>query len=203
MGPGTGAIAAGIAARMLRGLAADASWRGDTIARFSNTRKVMTMSRFAQRPGVLVGAATALVLLVPLVAMQFSDEVDWGVFDFVFAGIFLGVAGLLLEAAVRTPGNIAYRAAAVGIGVAAMAFGYADDAPGLVLFGVLLAGAVLLLELAARTSRNVAAGAAATAIGVAAIVVGNSDDAPGLVLFGLLVIVATVALGMMTVQRSR
>ena len=84
-----------------------------------------------------------------------------------------------------------------------MAFGYADDAPGLVLFGVLLAGAVLLLELAARTSRNVAAGAAATAIGVAAIVVGNSDDAPGLVLFGLLVIVATVALGMMTVQRSR
>ena len=88
---------------------------------------------------------TTVILLVPLVAMQFTDEVDWGVFDFVFAGALLGGTGVLLELAARKPRNIAYRAAAAAVGVAAIVLGEADDAPGLVLFGgLLIAGTVAL-----------------------------------------------------------
>jgi hypothetical protein len=84
--------------------------------------------------------------------MQITDEVDWGVADFVFAGVLLGGTGLLLELAARKPRNIAYRAAATAIGVAAIAFGEADDAPGLVLFGGLLI--VGTVALAVRTAQR-------------------------------------------------
>jgi hypothetical protein len=125
-------IALSIAARMVRGLAADVSWRGRTIANSSTPKDVM------KRSAIRVALATACILLLPLVAMQITDEVDWSLADFVFAGVLLGGTGLLLEQAVRRPRNVAYRAAAIAIGVAAIVLGEADDAPGLVLFGGLL-----------------------------------------------------------------
>jgi hypothetical protein len=132
-------IALSITARMVRGLAADFSWRA--------TRKEPKMNKTAY---VRVALATGLVLLLPLVAMQITDEVDWGVFDFVAAGVLVAGTGLLLERAVRKPGSIVYRGAAVAVGVAAIAFGEADDAPGLVLFGGLLI--VGTVALAVRTA---------------------------------------------------
>ncbi len=42
-----------------------------------------------------------LLLLVPFIAMQFTAEVQWGVADFVFAGILLAAAGLIF--ALLTP----------------------------------------------------------------------------------------------------
>src|SRR5919109_2892900 len=131
-------IALSIAARMVRGLAADASWRGQMIAHPSTRKAVTKMSKTAYRSAVRVALATAFILLLPLVAMQITDEVNWGLADFVFAGALLGGTGLLLELAARKPGNIAYRAAAIAIGLAAIVLGEADDAPGLVLFGGLL-----------------------------------------------------------------
>jgi hypothetical protein len=92
-----------------------------------------------------VALATAFILLVPLVAMQISDEVDWGLADFVFAGVLLGGTGLVLELAARKAANLAYLATATAIAVAAVVLGEADDAPGLVLFGCLLiVGTVVL-----------------------------------------------------------
>jgi hypothetical protein len=44
---------------------------------------------------ILLG--TALVLLVPLVAMQFSKDVDWKLGDFVIIGTLLIGAGLIFE----------------------------------------------------------------------------------------------------------
>jgi hypothetical protein len=114
-------IAWSIAARMARGLPADASWRART-----------------SRSGLRVVLVTAALLLVPFVAMQFTDEVAWGAFDFVFAAILLGGAGLLIERAMRRPRNRVPRIVAATLGVAAVALGQADDAPGLVLFGLLL-----------------------------------------------------------------
>ena len=140
-------IALSIAARMVRGLAADAAWRR-TIARSSTGKDVM---KPAHRSAVRVALATACILLVPLVAMQVTDEVDWGVADFALAGVLLGGSGLLLELAARKP-NIAYRAGAVAIGVAAIVLGEADDAPGLVLFGGLLI--VGTVALALRTAQR-------------------------------------------------
>ena len=43
----------------------------------------------------------------------------------------------------------------------------------------------------------------AIAIGVAGIVAGGVDDSPGLQLLGVLIIIGAVALGVMTVLRSR
>jgi len=55
-----------------------------------------------------------LMLLLPLIAMQFTDEVNWDRSDFVvFAGLLLGV-GLLFEITVKKTQNPAYRA---GIGL--------------------------------------------------------------------------------------
>jgi hypothetical protein len=145
-------IALGIASRMIRGLAADASWRGQAIAHRSTPKEVMKTSKSAHRSAVRVALATACILLLPLVAMQITDEVDWGLADFAVAGALLGGTGLLLELAARKPGNLAYRVAATAIGVAAIVLGEADDAPGLVLFGGLLIVGTVALTL--RTAQR-------------------------------------------------
>jgi len=41
-----------------------------------------------------IALATAIILLVPLIAMQFTDEVVWDFADFVVAGILLFGTGL-------------------------------------------------------------------------------------------------------------
>ncbi len=63
-------------------------------------------------------SAAALILLLPLIAMQFTDEVVWEVADFaVFGALLLGV-GVTYELAARMTGNTAYRFA-VGVALAA------------------------------------------------------------------------------------
>lgn len=62
--------------------------------------------------------AAALILLLPLLAMQVTDEVDWGVTDFAVFGAMLIAAGGTYELAARMTGNTAYRAA-VGFAIAA------------------------------------------------------------------------------------
>jgi hypothetical protein len=51
-------------------------------------------------------------LLLPLVAMQFTDEVNWTAFDFAFMGALLGGVGLGMELAVRKTRSAQYRIAA-------------------------------------------------------------------------------------------
>lgn len=53
--------------------------------------------------------ATGLILLVPLVAMQFSDEVDWKLGDFVFMGCLLFGTGLLYELLSSMTRNTTYK----------------------------------------------------------------------------------------------
>jgi hypothetical protein len=57
-------------------------------------------------------------MLMPLVAMQFTDEVNWDGTDFAVFGAMLAVAGGTYELAARMTKNSAYRAA-VGVAVAA------------------------------------------------------------------------------------
>lgn len=45
--------------------------------------------------------AASMVLLLPLVAMQFTSEVQWSASDFLVAGILLFGTGLLIEMVMR------------------------------------------------------------------------------------------------------
>jgi len=58
----------------------------------------------------------ALILLIPLVAMQFTDEVAWTLSDFIVMGVLLFGTGLTYVLITRSSSNTAYRFA-VGIAV--------------------------------------------------------------------------------------
>ena len=49
--------------------------------------------------GILV--VIVVLLLIPLIAMQFTEEVSWTPFDFVIAGFLLLVTGLTCELVLR------------------------------------------------------------------------------------------------------
>ncbi len=148
-------IARSIGTRMVRGMAADASWRRERNQRRPSPEDPMSTSP-TRRSAVRIAVVTAIVLLVPLLTMLVSDEADWGVFDFVLAGLLVAGAGVLLEIAVRSRGTAAYVAAVVAavLGAAAVAAGEADDAPGLVLFGGLLLLGTFALTLRAAAGRS-------------------------------------------------
>lgn len=40
-----------------------------------------------------IGLAVMILLAVPLLAMQISGDIKWGVFDFIFSGLILYAAG--------------------------------------------------------------------------------------------------------------
>ena len=96
-------------------------------------------------------AVVALILLIPLIAMQFSDEWNWDLFDFVFAGALLFGAGLTYELVAKKGGTTAYRAA-VGVAVAialilvwvnaAVGIIGDDESVNLMYFGVLAIGII-------------------------------------------------------------
>ena len=63
----------------------------------------MTAVRSAHVNGwrIALWTSIAAVLLTPLIAMQFTREVDWTGSDFALAAILLGGAGLVYELAAR------------------------------------------------------------------------------------------------------
>ena len=53
-----------------------------------------------KRLAIIILAVPAL-LMIPLVGMQFSDEIDWSLLDFMVMGVLLLGAGLALELVLR------------------------------------------------------------------------------------------------------
>jgi len=121
----------------------------------------------------------ALLLLLPLVAMQFTGEVRWTGEDFIFAGAVFAVIGGVFELAVRMSRNWAYRAAVAAALAAAFAIVWFNGAVGMIgdegnpynlLFlgaiGVALAGAVIArFRPRGLAAAMVAAGLAQAAVG--------------------------------------
>lgn len=58
------------------------------------------MTAPAKRLTIILTTAT-LLLLAPLIAMQFTSEVKWSGFDFLVMGVLLYSFGLLLELVLR------------------------------------------------------------------------------------------------------
>lgn len=114
-----------------------------------------------------------LILLLPLVAMQFTGEVKWDVFDFVFATVLIFAVGIPLELAVRLNSNGAYR---FGAGLA-LAAGFltvwANGAVGMIgsednAYNLLFLGVIVLALVGSAIARFKAGGMAKAMVAAAA-----------------------------------
>jgi hypothetical protein len=141
---------------------------------------------------IAMWGTAALLLLLPLVAMQSTSEVDWSASDFIVMGAMLATARGARELAARASGKGSYRiAAGVAVGVsfltvwANLAVGMIGDEgnPLNLLFGGVLAialtGAIVTRFEAGGMARAMAVTAAAQA---AAGAIGLSTDIHGAVL---------------------
>ena len=79
--------------------------------------KTIKTNNTIYRSAAGVAVVAAFILLLPLLAMQFTDEVVWSLLDFVAAWVLLFSAGLTYKLVARKMSNITYRAA-VGVAVA-------------------------------------------------------------------------------------
>ena len=79
-----------------------------------------------------------LLLLIPLIAMQFTNEVDWKLFDFVVIGILLLGTGLVCELVMRTVKNKDYQIGILAVIVVVLFLTWAELAVGI--FGTPFAG---------------------------------------------------------------
>lgn len=55
--------------------------------------------------------AVPVLLMIPLIAMQFTDEVNWTLSDFIIMGILLLSTGVICELVIRSVKNSTYRIA--------------------------------------------------------------------------------------------
>lgn len=67
---------------------------------------------------IYLALGTAFILLLPLLAMLFTDQVVWDLSDFIVAGALIFGTGLAYELVAKRGGTMAYRVA-VGIALAA------------------------------------------------------------------------------------
>ena len=90
------------------------------------------MNRLSLRASLALVVVTTIALLaIPLAAMQFTSEVDWGLGDFVAAGLLLVGAGGSYVVATRRVHRPATRALAAGLVLVVSAAIWAELAVGL------------------------------------------------------------------------
>ncbi|MEQ8547138.1 MAG: hypothetical protein RIC03_04475 [Cyclobacteriaceae bacterium] len=81
---------------------------------------------------IIILVAVAIVLCIPLIAMQFTDEVYWTTFDFVVMGSLLFGVSLLSEFAIRKLRSKKSKVAVIGIILLAFLLVWAELAVGIV-----------------------------------------------------------------------
>lgn len=86
--------------------------------------------------GILL--TVAFILLIPFIAMQFTNEVNWTLFDFVVMGVLLLGTGLLCELVMRKVKNMDYRISIMAVVLVALFLIWAELAVGI--FGTPFAG---------------------------------------------------------------
>jgi hypothetical protein len=126
------------------------------------------------------GTAALMLLLLPLFAMEVTDQVDWDVADFAIFGAMLVGAGGTYELAARMTGDHAYRAA-VGVALAAafilvwmnLAVGIigTEDNPANLMYGGVLAVGIIGAIIARFQPRGMARALFATALAQALVAV--------------------------------
>ena len=75
--------------------------------------------------------ALAALLIVPLVGMRLTSEVNWTASDFAAAALLLGTLGLVVEAATRFLHHPRARRLSIAAAIATVALVWAEGAVGL------------------------------------------------------------------------
>lgn len=81
---------------------------------------------------IAIFLTVAALLLVPFIAMKFTDEVKWTPFDFVVAGVLLLGTGLAIEIVLRIVKQFKYRLAMCAAILFALFIVWAELAVGLI-----------------------------------------------------------------------
>lgn len=79
-----------------------------------------------------------IILFIPFIAMQFTNEVNWNLSDFVIAGLLLFGTGLLVELVLRKAKKLNYRIIAIIVIAIVFLLTWAELAVGI--FGTPFAG---------------------------------------------------------------
>lgn len=87
---------------------------------------------------IIILTTAAILLSIPFIAMQFTDEVDWKIMDFALMGILLFGTGILCELVMRKIKSIGYRIVFLGVILFALFVVWAELAVGI--FGTPFAG---------------------------------------------------------------
>jgi len=83
-------------------------------------------------------SAIVVILSIPFIAMQITDEVNWGLFDFIIMGVLLLVTGISCEFVLRKVAKLKFRIAICVTIVVAFFIVWAELAVGI--FGTPLTG---------------------------------------------------------------
>lgn len=154
-----------------------------------------------------------LLMLVPLAAMQFTDEVQWSASDFLFAGVMLGSVGLGFELVASRSGSGWFRAGAAVALVAALLTVWINAAVGMIgseqddynlWFGAVLLvalGGAVVARFRAFGMRNAMIAAAVVQAGLS--VAGMAIDPRGGMLSMVFVVPWVIAAGLFAVAGRR
>ena len=137
-------------------------------------------------------SAAAAALLAPLVAMRFTNEVQWDGADFIFAGVLIGIVGIAFELTMRMTHSWSYRFGIGSATAAAFFIVWVNAAVGMIgdgsnIYTLLFLGVVVLALVGAILARFRAAGmalamAAAGIAHIAVAIAGSSIDPRGAIL---------------------
>jgi hypothetical protein len=86
----------------------------------------------------IILTAVVILLLIPFIAMQFTDKVSWTIFDFMVMGILLLSTGFLCELTIRKVTKVKHRIVLCIVIIAAFLILWAELAVGI--FGTPFAG---------------------------------------------------------------
>ena len=95
-----------------------ASKRSFLFGRIKNMKTTSTNNLILNNHIIRIALGTAFILMIPLVMMQFSSEVDWKLADFIVIGTLLFGSGILYELIASKVRNKNHRIS-IGIAIAA------------------------------------------------------------------------------------
>lgn len=159
-----------------------------------NIRFQIMYSKNILRAALSAALSAAFVLLIPLVAMQFTAEVNWTSGDFIFMGVWVFSTVLAWELISKKSGKPAYRIAVALAVLASFLLIWVNAAVGIIgednpanllylaVVAIAFLGATASKFEARKSSYAVfAAAAAQTLVPVIALVFWNSDFSPGVI----------------------